>query len=194
MAGRWSQTPLGEKIIIWMIGIEIFLSLGTIWLTVHEARLQGDSLEAILTAQKQVDADLTTVNSKLGDLNTGITRTVSKLSDLNSGITQTLNAVKESAETSKKINGALQSQLRILTQQQSALQQQTGLLTQQLAVQKQEWEKENQRPALLVMTVIEAPLSPTGFIFSRAYPSRTFVDRAHVRRTHSRRSPAFSKS
>jgi len=145
-----------------MIGIEVVLAVLTIWLTIHEARLHGQSQEAILNAKEKIDADLTTVNSQLG-------QTVSRLGDLNTGITQAVDAVKESAKTSKTISGSLQSQLGILGQQQNALQQQASMLGEQLSVQKQQWEKENQLPVLLVQTAIEE-VSPPSFIWRELHP------------------------
>jgi uncharacterized phage infection (PIP) family protein YhgE len=128
---------------------------------IHEAGLQED-------AQQKVVADLTTMNSKLGDLNSGITQTVSKLGELNAGINQTVQALAESSSISKKINQALGSQLGILTEQQRALSQQAGVLNEQLAVQKQQWDKENQRPAILVITGI-GPVEPWQKFHISAY-------------------------
>jgi hypothetical protein len=136
---RWSKIDFGEKIIIVVIAVEIVLSIGAIWLTIHEAGLQEE-------AQQKVVADLATMNLQLGVLNGGITQTVSKLGELNAGINHTVQALAESSSTSKKINQALGSQLGILTEQQGALSQQAGVLNQQLIVQKQQWNKENQRP------------------------------------------------
>jgi hypothetical protein len=64
---RWSKIDFGEKIIIVMIAVEIFLSIGAIWLTIHEAGLQEE-------AQQKVVADLATMNLQLGVLNGGITQ------------------------------------------------------------------------------------------------------------------------
>ncbi len=80
----------GEKIIIWMIGVEILLGIGGLYLTVHEGNSQDLVLEKILTAQQNVDHDLSSMDDKLKTLNQDIGTVAS--------------SVSESAATSSKIN------------------------------------------------------------------------------------------
>ena len=109
----------------------------------------GERQQKTLDDSRDALAD---VVKQLGPLNAGIAQSVSNLTKLNAGIKQTVQAVTESATTSRNMDELLQSQL---------------------AVQKQQWEKENQRPAILVMTSIEAPLSPGGVQWRELTPYAT---------------------
>jgi len=100
----WSGMDFGEKIIIWMIGVEILLGIGGLYLTVHEGNSQDVVLEKILTAQQNVDHDLSSMDDKLKTLNQDIGTVAS--------------SVSESAATSSKINQTLRSQLKIISEEQ----------------------------------------------------------------------------
>jgi septal ring factor EnvC (AmiA/AmiB activator) len=174
---RWAEVDFGEKIIIWMIGVEILLAICGILLTIYEANSQDAVLKNILTAQDKVDTDLGTVNTKLGELNAGINQTVSNLDQLNAGIKQTVRATTESAASSEKINEALGSEIRVLSQQQKTLEQQGGLLNQQLDVLKEQWERQNQHPEILVFTIVENKANP-GNDFRELLPM-TYLGTGH---------------
>jgi hypothetical protein len=93
-----------EVWVIVLIGVEIFLSICGIVLTIYEAKGQDRLLRNILTAQQKVDTDLADVDSKLRDVDGSMAKTAT--------------AVGESATTSTSIYKSLQSQLAILTEQQ----------------------------------------------------------------------------
>jgi hypothetical protein len=101
---EWSKMDFGEKVIIWMIGIEILLGLGGLYLTVHEGNTQDVVLGKLLAAQQNVDHDLSSMDEKLNTLNQDI------------GTVAT--SVSESAKTSLKINQTLGAQLKIIAEEQ----------------------------------------------------------------------------
>ena len=101
---NWSEMDFGEKIIIGMIGIEILLGIYGLRLTVHEGNSQDVVLEKILTAQQNVDRDLSSMNDKLTTLNKDIGTVAS--------------SVAKSATTGSKINQTLRSQLKIISEEQ----------------------------------------------------------------------------
>lgn len=100
----------------------------------------------------------------LSALNASTAATAGILNGLQQEQNQALQAQKEALSAMGKQTRLLQrtqknlgEQIDLAKRQQQVSQRRVALATQQLAVQKQEWARQNQRPLLLVMTLIGSP-------------------------------------
>jgi len=96
---HWANTDFGEKVIIVMIAAEILLGLLGLFLTFNEGHAQDLVLKGILSAQKQVDADL-------GVLNGSVVRQMGEQQDafnkMNKVLTNSLTVSERAAATANR--------------------------------------------------------------------------------------------
>jgi hypothetical protein len=153
-----------EVAVIVLIGLEIILSFVFGWYGLKE----GDQQAKILQHMDQTTA-----------------ATVKALSDFQEAQSGSLQAQKGSLAAIYGLNAKLTRETGLLGDTQESLRaqvklgkQQGDLVAQQLAVQKQQWEKENQRPVILVTTFIEQ--APGGLEARRTLVPRSVLSTGHT--------------
>lgn len=146
-----------EIVVIVLIGIEIYIG----WIAIQAGSVESEKQMVVLgELRKSVDT-----------LNVSTGKTADNIAKLTKAQNDALDTQKRSLNTVSAMNSAMQKQLNILRESQTQAQQQQILLTEQLdnmrsqtAVLQKQWEKENQKP-LLVMLLGTNVLQPDSYLF-----------------------------